>query len=189
MKDYIFTSKRLGFRSWEEADIPQLAEINADKEVMEFFPATHSEKETREFIQKMQVQYEQKGFCYFAVDKLENSELIGFIGLSEQNFSSSFTPCIDIGWRLKKNEWKKGYASEGAKACLNFAFSQLSIERVFSIAPVVNTRSQAVMKKIGMRQVMIFNHPKLLNDRRLEKCVLYEINRLNRKFSQSEKDG
>lgn len=155
-----------------------MAEINADREVMEFFPGISSEKETLEFIKRMQNQYADKGFCYFAVDKLDNGEFIGFIGLSEQVFNTDFTPCTDIGWRLKKSEWGKGYATEGAKACLEFAFRQLKIEDVYSMAPVVNLRSELVMKKMGMKKVKIFDHPKLLNDDRLRKCVLYRKSRI-----------
>ena len=59
----------------------------------------------------MQNQFAEKGFCYFAVDKLENSEFIGLICLSEQTFEADFTPCIDIGWRLASAEWNKGNAT------------------------------------------------------------------------------
>lgn len=179
MTEYIFKSDRLGFRNWKETDIKSMAEINSDKDVMEFFPRRQTEKETLEFIQRMQHQYSEKGFCYFAVDKLENKEFIGFIGLSEQDFESDFTPCIDIGWRLKKSEWNKGYATEGAKACLNFSFNQLKLAKISSIAPVANYKSELIMKKIGMHKVKIFDHPKLLNDNRLKKCVLYEKSKLH----------
>jgi RimJ/RimL family protein N-acetyltransferase len=83
-KHYLFQSKRLGFRNWIESDIQQMAEINADARVMAYFPNIKTMDETREFILRMQQQFSKKGFCYFAVDKLENGEFIGFIGLSEQ---------------------------------------------------------------------------------------------------------
>src|SRR5947207_3093976 len=120
---YVFQSGRLGFRNWLTEDIKIMAEINADKKVMEFFANTQSKKQTIEFVERMQNQFSKKGFCYFAVDKFENNEFIGFIGLSEQTFEADFTPCIDIGWRLKRSEWNKGYATEGAKQCLDFAFN------------------------------------------------------------------
>ena len=122
---YLFKSERLGFRNWRESDQKILAEINSDPVVMHYFPAVKSENETKTFIEKMQKQFSEKGFCYFAVDELEKGELIGFIGLSEQTFESDFTPCIDIGWRLKKEEWNKGFATEGAKGCLDYAFNHL----------------------------------------------------------------
>ena len=174
MSDYIFTSRRLGFRNWKDSDLPLMAEINAHKEVMEFFPGTLSEKETLDFIVRMQKQFAEKGLCYFAVDILDGAKFIGFIGLSEQVFEADFTPCIDIGWRLKKSEWGKGYAVEGAKACLDFAFHQLKIDKVYAVAPAINHRSEIVMKKIGMMKVKTFDHPKLLNDARLKECILYQ---------------
>lgn len=174
---YIFTSERLGFRNWIASDIKKMAEINSNPDVMEFFPSIQTYEQTRLFIEKMQQSFAKSGFCYFAVEKLENAELIGFIGLAEQNFAADFTPCIDIGWRLDTKAWYAGYATEGAKACLKYAFNVLKLEKILAMAPVLNTKSIHVMEKIGMQKIAYFeNHPYLLNDERLKKCVLYEIN-------------
>jgi RimJ/RimL family protein N-acetyltransferase len=100
---------------------------------------------------------------------------IGFIGLSEKSFEAVFTPCIDIGWRLSTEEWNKGYATEGAKRCLEYANEVLKLEKIVSIAPKINLKSEQVMKKIGMEKVMEFVHPLLINDERLRDCVLYQI--------------
>lgn len=172
---YLFKSERLGFRNWLESDIELMSAINADEKVMEFFPAIASKDQTIEFIEKMQKQFKEKGFCYFAVDKLENNEFIGFIGLSEKLFEAEFTPCIDIGWRLRSEEWNKGYAGEGAKRCLEYANEVLKLEKIVSIAPKINVKSEKVMKKIGMEKVLEFEHPLLINDERLRDCVLYQI--------------
>lgn len=174
---YLFTSARLGFRNWQDADIQKMAEINADPDVMEFFPGTHSYEKTEEFIERMKKQMAAKGYCYFAVDKLENAEFIGFIGISDQTYEASFTPCIDIGWRLGKKEWGKGYATEGAGRCLDYAFNQLGIKKIYSIAPKINAKSEHIMLKIGMRKVGEFIHPALARDERLKQCVLYEISK------------
>lgn len=172
-KQYLFKSERLGFRNWLESDIEMMTEINADKNVMEFFPDIASKGQTIDFIQKMQKQFTEKGFCYFAVDKLKNNEFIGFIGLSEKNFESEFTPCIDIGWRLSNLEWNNGFATEGAKRCLEYAFNVLKLEKIYSIAPKINIKSERVMKKIGMEKVLEFEHPLLINDERLRDCVCF----------------
>ena len=177
MKNYLFKSNRLGFRNWLDTDLENLAAINADKEVMEFFPCTRTREETMAFIQRMQKQYEEKGYCYFAVDTLVDGNLIGFIGLSEQNYVADFTPCIDTGWRLAKSAWNKGYATEGAKRCLEFGFETLHLDKIYAIAPVVNTKSQRVMMKIGMHKVKTFDHPQLLDNAGLRKCHLYIINK------------
>jgi len=173
---YVFRSERLGFRNWAATDIAPMADINADRKVMEFFPSTRDLEQTKQFIERMQRQYEKRGYCYFAVDKLEDSEFIGFIGLSSQIFEARFTPCIDIGWRLKPEVWGNGYATEGATRCLDFAFRELNLESVKAIAPVENTKSEQVMKKLGMTKLLTFNHPLLNGDPTLEECVLYEIN-------------
>lgn len=173
-KKYIFKSERLGFRNWMVSDINKLDKINTDKKVMEFFPKTYSEKETLLFIERMQSQYAKKGFCYFAVDKLENGNFIGFIGLSEQTFKSDFTPCIDIGWRIDKEEWNKGFATEGALQCLSFAKNVLLLSKISSIASIINIKSEHIMKKIEMQKIKTFEHPLLTHDERLRACVLYQ---------------
>src|SRR5688572_24415738 len=117
-KKYIFTSDRLGFRNWELTDIDEMYKINSDKKVMEFFPGVSTREQTIEFVERMKSQFDKKGYCYFAVDKLEDNRFIGFIGLSEQTYKTDFTPCVDIGWRIKSSEWNKGFATEGAKRCL-----------------------------------------------------------------------
>jgi len=84
-------------------------------------------------------------------------------------------PCIDIGWRLSSEEWNKGYATEGANRCLEYANEVLKLEKIVSIAPKINVKSEKVMKKIGMEKVLEFEHPLLINDERLRDCVLYQI--------------
>jgi RimJ/RimL family protein N-acetyltransferase len=172
---YLFKSDRLGFRNWLESDIELMTQINSDEKVMEFFPGIATKDQTIEFIEKMQKQNTEQGFCYFAVDKLEDNGFIGFIGLSEKSFEAEFTPCIDIGWRLSSKEWNKGYATEGAKRCLEYADEVLKLEKIVSIAPKINLKSEQVMKKIGMEKVMEFEHPLLINDERLRDCVFYQI--------------
>ena len=172
-KTYLFTSARLGFRNWTDNDIELMAAINKDPEVMKHFPATQSREETERFIYRMRDQLALKGFCYYAVDRLDTGEFIGFAGLSEKDFESDFTPCIDIGWRFGTQAWNKGFATEAAKRCLQHGFEQLSMDCIVSIAPQVNEKSIAVMEKAGMKFERTFQHPLLLNDSRLRDCVLY----------------
>ena len=173
-KKYIFTSDRLGFRNWDLIDIYKMHEINSDEKVMEYFPAIPTIEQTTEFVERMKKQFENKGFCYFAVDKVEDGEFIGFIGLSEQTYEADFTPCVDIGWRIKSSEWNKGFASEGAKKCLEYAMNELKLENVYSITPKVNTKSEHIMIKIGLKKQYEFEHSLLANNARLKTCVLYK---------------
>ena len=175
---YIFKSERLGFRTWKEGDVRQLAAINADSKVMEYFPKPLSFDETHAFIKRLQNHNTENGYTYFAVEVLKRKELIGFIGLLHQCFESDFTPATDIGWRLKKSAWGKGYATEGAERCLAYAFRDLKLEKVIATCPLVNKKSEKVMKKIGMNKVSEFDHPKLFEYPDLKQCILYEIERV-----------
>lgn len=173
--NYLFTSERLGFRNWKISDMSKMTAINGNPNVMQFFPSVQDEIHTARFIQRMQTEFETKGFCYFAVDKLNENEFIGFIGLSEQTFESPFTPCVDIGWRLAESAWNQGFATEGAKRCLKYASEVLKLKTVKAIAPELNLNSIRVMQKIGMIKVGTFEHPLLKNFKRLETCIFYEI--------------
>ena len=174
---YIFQSDRLGFRGWAEADLPSMAAINHDPAVMEFFPSIQTEEQTLAFIRRMDALLASKGYCYFAVDDLATQEMIGFIGICNQTFSSDFTPCLDIGWRLGRRFWNQGYATEGAKRCLEFAFGEMGLPKISAFAPEINVKSIRVMEKIGLKKVGALIHPALAGDQRLEIFVCYELER------------
>jgi RimJ/RimL family protein N-acetyltransferase len=171
---YLFQSARLGFRNWKQEDVEALHAINTDDKVMEFLPKVTSITQTQQFIDRMNLLYNEKGFCYFAVDALANHELIGFIGLSTQNYAAHFTPCVDIGWRLKSSVWNQGYASEGAVRCLQYAQEILQLKKIYAIAPISNNKSQHIMSKIGLQKSANFEHPLLLQEPSLKDCVVYE---------------
>ncbi len=171
---YIFTSERLGFRLWQDADLSAMAALNADDRVMAFFPQKISRTDTQAFMERMQRQYEQKNFCYFAVDRLDTSAFIGFIGLSQQDFEADFTPCVDIGWRLAGQHWGQGFATEGAGRCLVYAFQKLNLKEVYAFCPQANTPSIHVMRKLGMQQQGEFLHPMLKDSPELQPCVYYK---------------
>ncbi len=176
-KDYIFKSERLGFRNWNENDLTEFEKLNTDLEVMEYFPKPLTEKESSELIERFQKHFDKNGYTYFATETLENEELIGFVGLAFQEYKSDFTPAIDIGWRLKKNAWGNGYATEGAKKCLEFAFSELNFEKIIATCTKKNSKSENVMKKIGMEKIGEFKHPELKEYPEFEKCICYEISK------------
>ena len=119
--------------------------------------------------------FEEKEYCYFAVDHLKNKELIGFIGLSEQTFESPFTPCVDVGWRLDPAYWHQGLATEGALRCMEYGFSEIGLKEIRSIAPIENKPSIAVMEKTGMELAGIFDHPKLAEHPKLRSCACYQL--------------
>ncbi|WP_375238602.1 GNAT family N-acetyltransferase [Aurantibacter sp.] len=174
-KKYLFKSERLGYRNWTENDLAEFAKINSDKEVMEHFPKPLTKKETFEFIERLKTHYKTNGYNYFATEILETGELIGFIGLAHQDYISDFTPATDIGWRLKKSAWGNGYATEGAKKCLEYAFTELKLNHIISFFTEKNIKSEKVMLKIGMTKAGVFNHPKLKDYPDYEKCICYKI--------------
>lgn len=141
--------------------------------VMRYFPALQGRAETASFIARLQANYEERGYCYFALETLDDRQFIGFTGLMWQNYDAPFTPCTDMGWRLATSAWGKGYATEAAVRCIQYAFDELKLEKVVATAPRVNLPSINVMQKAGMRYIQDFNHPRLKGDERLERCVLY----------------
>ena len=142
---------------------------------MEYFPSRPTLKETGAFVKRMRKIYYDRGHCYFAADHLESGRLIGFIGLCYQEYSSPFTPCVDIGWRLHKDYWGMGLATEGALKNLDYAFNSLGLDRVRAIASEINLKSIRVMQKIGMESIGSFEHPFLKEYPLLRNCLCYEI--------------
>lgn len=173
--NYIFKSERLGFRNWKTDDLTEFAKLNTDENVMEHFPNALTQLETADFIKRLQNHYKEKKYTYFAVEILETGEFIGFIGMAYQDYKTEYTPATDIGWRLKQSAWGKGYATEGAKSCLEYAFNGLNLEKVISTCVLQNVNSEHVMKKIGMNKLGVFKHPKLKAFPKYESCVCYEI--------------
>ncbi len=139
---------------------------------MKYFPHPLTDNETNELIRGTNLHFDKYGFRLFAVEKLATKEFIGFMVTT---FDSFFTPCIEIGWRLKKEDWGNGYATEAANACLNYGFKTLQFDKVYSFTSTINLRSEKVMQKIGMVKTGEFNHPNIPRDNPLCRHILYEI--------------
>ena len=172
---YIFKSERLGFRNWSKEDLVEFAKLNGDEAVMEHFPEILSNKEVAIFISQLKAHFDENGFTYYATEILETGEFIGMIGLAFQKYETNFTPAIDIGWRLKRSAWGKGFATEGAKRCIEYGFNELNIDQIISVCTIKNKKSEKVMQKIGMTKIGAFNHPELVNYPKYEKHFCYEI--------------
>ena len=147
MSTYLFNSNRLGFREWQEKDLIPLFKMCSDPEVMKYFPAALDMAEAKQLMIVMKNEYKKRAYCYFAVDHLHHKEFIGFIGLKWQTYPSDFNPSIDIGWRLSKKYQGLGLATEGAKRCITYGFSELGIKKIVAVAPKINEPSILVMKK------------------------------------------
>jgi len=181
MSEYLFKTERLGIRNWRENDLPEFAKMGQDENVMKYFPTLLSEQQTLNLMERMQVQFEKKGYAYLPVETLDEQEFIGMIGMSDQNYeiklddsSDEFLAFVDIGWRLKTAAWGKGYATEGARAWMNYGFEKMKLQTIYSVAPVINLPSQNVMEKIGFGKIGTFDHPKIEASHPTRKCALYK---------------
>lgn len=177
--DYLFTSERLGFRNWVNGDKAPFARMNADPGVMRHFPSTLNKQQSDELVDELSAHYLHHGYTYFAVDELVSGDFTGFIGLKYKNQGHPLAPFTDIGWRLAPLYQGRGYATEGARACLKYGFEKCGLNEIFSIAAHSNGASLKVMKKIGMDQVDTFVHPAMAADSMLQPCHLYRIDRLS----------
>lgn len=166
---------RLRLRDWEESDVEPFSRLNANEQVMRYFPKTLSKEESRAFYTSIISEFKECGFGLYAVEEKETEDFIGFIGFHKANFESDFTPCIEIGWRLNKEVWGKGYATEGAAACLAYGFKNLGFKDIYSFTADINTPSKRVMSKIGMTFMQMFPHPKVEKYHPLNLHVLYHI--------------
>ena len=173
----VIETERLILRTWRDSDLRPFSLMNQDPLVMEFFPKTLSQEESADSYKRITGFIEQKGFGLFAAEEKGSEEYIGFIGFNQPTFSSYFTTCIEIGWRLDRRFWNRGFATEGAKACLTYGFSSLDFKEVVSFTSTINTKSINVMKKIGMTFDGEFEHPNVEEGHSLRKHVLYKISR------------
>jgi RimJ/RimL family protein N-acetyltransferase len=171
---YILTTPRLGFRRWAPADIQPFACMNADPAVREYFPNLMTFDESVTSVRIIERHFDEYGYGLYAVDLLSPGEFIGFTGFSHPGFDAWFTPCVEIGWRLKQEAWGQGYATEAARACLAHGFAVLGLTKVLSFTAVLNIRSERVMQKIGMTRVGGFEHPGVAPGHVLRPHALYE---------------
>ena len=150
---------RLHLRPWRTSDRPLFAALNADPEVMEHFPSTLTTEESDAMLDRVDAHIARHGFGPWAVEIPDVTEFAGFIGLAVPSFEAPFAPTVEVAWRLARAYWGKGYATEGAKAAIDFGFSNLNLPEVVAFTVPQNLRSVAVMKRLGMRYAGEFNHP------------------------------
>jgi len=166
---------RLLLREWKESDHEPYIALNADKDVMEFFPSVLSAEESVAQAGRITAHLEKYGFTFFAVERKDNSQFIGFTGLAHARFQSDFTPCVEIGWRLSKTNWGHGFATEAATACLAYGFQKLGLDAIYSFTSIHNKRSEEVMKRIGMVHAGEFDHPLVDEGSSIRRHVLYKL--------------
>lgn len=169
---------RLRLRQWRAADREPFAALNSDPAVMEFFPAPQSRSASDASIDAWQSQFAAQGWSNWAVEVRETGGFAGFVGLTVPRRMLPFSPCVEVGWRLAREHWGKGYATEGARGALGVGFERLQLAEVVSFTAVGNLRSRAVMERIGMRNAnQDFEHPGVPEGHALRLHCLYRITR------------
>ncbi len=151
--------------------------MNADPEVMAFFPAILTREESDALVDRFEEEYSRRGFCPWAVEERESSRFIGFVGLHEVPDYLTFAPALEVGWRLAREFWGQGLATEAAATSLTFAFRELGADEVVSMTSEVNQRSRRVMERLGMHREPgdDFEHPRVAVGHRLRPHVLYRL--------------
>jgi RimJ/RimL family protein N-acetyltransferase len=173
------TTSRLLLRSWLAADLAPFAALNADPQTMRFMPRCLAGGESAALAGAAQAELERRGFGLWAVALRASAQFIGYVGLSVPSFTAHFTPCTEVSWRLQRDQWGHGYATEAARACLHFAFATLQLPEVVSFTVPDNLRSRRVMERLGMRRLAgdDFEHPRLPPGHPLRPHVLYRLAR------------
>jgi RimJ/RimL family protein N-acetyltransferase len=146
-------TERLILRDWHAADLDRWAEINADPEVREFLGGLWTVTEAAASMEHYQSEYERNGFGFWALAELPTQtsagRLVGMAGLDVVDPETPFDG-VEIGWRLARDAWGRGYATEAARAVFAEAFDVLGLDEVYALTEANNVRSQAVMRRLGM---------------------------------------
>ncbi|MCD5994781.1 GNAT family N-acetyltransferase [Pseudomonas sp. CDFA 602] len=172
-------SARLLMRQWRDDDLPEFAAMCADPHVMRYFPEPLSRLESAALIGRIRGHFAELGFGLWALERKDNGAFIGFTGLNVVSFEDRFTPAVEICWRLAREHWGLGFASEAAWTVLGCGFERLKLDEIVSLTAVCNEPSQKVMQAIGMHHAVSddFDHPLLPQGQPLRPHVLYRINR------------
>lgn len=170
-------TERLWLRPWQPADLPQFAALNADPRVMAHFPRVLTAEESDRQAASILVHLQKHGFGFWAVEAIGVADFVGFVGISIPSFEAHFTPCVEVGWRLAFEHWGHGYATEAARAAVDFAFGRLGLEQIVAFTVPPNWRSIRVMQRLGMTHSTDddFDHPRLPPGHPLRRHVLYRL--------------
>ncbi|GAC1440467.1 MAG: GNAT family N-acetyltransferase [Mycobacteriales bacterium] len=164
---------RLLMRPWREQDRGPFAAMNADPVVMAHFPGLMSGPDSDAFVDRIEAHFAEHDYGLWAVQ--DETGFLGFTGLLWSTFEAPFNPSLEVGWRLKRDAWGKGYATEAATAALQRGFEE--VERITSFTALTNERSWRVMERLGMRRDVEFEHPRVPAGSPIRRHVLYLADR------------
>jgi RimJ/RimL family protein N-acetyltransferase len=170
---------RLHLREWQDSDLSPFVALNADPVVMQHFPETYDEERTRRFVTRIRDCWAERGYGLWAVERNDTGGFIGYVGLWPATFPAHFTPAVEVGWRLAADQWRHGYATEGARAALTYGFETVGLDEIVSFTSALNVRSWRVMERLGMQRDRAgdFEHPSVPEGHPTRAHVLYRIRR------------
>jgi ribosomal-protein-alanine N-acetyltransferase len=175
----VLETPRLLLRRWRAEDLEPLAELNADAEVMEHFPATLSRTEAALLLARLEAGFERDGYGFWAVEIRGECPLAGFVGLSPVPEDIPLAPGVEVGWRLGREHWGKGIAREAAEAALSYGFGTLDLQEIVAYTATGNERSRRLMERLGMSYDAAagFDHPRVRSESPLAPHVVYRLAR------------
>ena len=170
-------TERLVLRGWRDGDRDAWAAMNADPEVMRYFHDTLTREQSDAMLDRMDAALEAQGWGLWALERLDTGELVGFTGLAVPTHDLPFQPCVEVGWRLARSAWGRGFATEAAREALRVGFDEVGLAEVVSMTSVPNTPSRAVMERLGMTRDPAddFEHPAVPPGHPLRPHVLYRL--------------
>lgn len=170
---------RLRLRQWREEDRAPFAALNEDEAVMEHLLGPLTRQQSDALADRIAGHFAREGFGWWAVEAPGMADFIGTVGISVPAYTTAFTPCVEVGWRLAHPYWGQGFATEAARAALAFGFGQAGLSEIVAMTVPGNARSRAVMAKLGMTRTEAddFDHPLVPEGHRLRRHVLYRLPR------------
>ncbi len=170
-------TERLVMRRWRDADRDPYAALNADPEVMRYFPAPLNRAASDASVDRIEDLFDLQGFGLWAMEIADTGEFIGFTGLNPMPDGVPGAGGMEVGWRLARQAWHKGFATEAASAAVDVAFAGAGLTELWSMTAVQNRPSQAVMLRIGMTPHAFFDHPKIPIGHPLRRHIVYRLER------------
>ncbi len=182
MTDHIpaeLETERLLLRRWTPADADAFGAMNADPAVMEHINAPMTRAESDAFLDRIADQFDEVGYGLWAVEVRDTARVVGFTGLALQGHQAPTTSAVEVGWRLSRDAWGHGYATEAATAAVDLAFGPAALEVLVSITTPGNLRSQSVMRRLGMRRApeLDFERESLPLGDPLRRAVVHQLSR------------
>jgi RimJ/RimL family protein N-acetyltransferase len=160
-------------RQWRDSDLEPYAAMNSDPAVMRYFPSTWSREQSEASLERQRSMIAQHGWGLWALDV--DGAFAGFTGLAIPSFQAPFMPCVEVGWRLRREYWGKGVAYRGALQALDYGFNMLKLSEIVSFTAAVNTPSRRLMERLGFVHDApnYFDHPSIPEGHELCPHVLY----------------